>query len=130
MDSRPPTPFPFMAIEMEVAEALVDMSEQEVCPICDSLGTYKTHTDHGVNKCPTCEDKVCSECFWGCRYTCPVALPKPQSRKLSNEEIDISPKKEACKYCEALDIRYSNYDTTYKLFGFVCSDCAAAISGF
>ena len=122
MDSRPPTPFPFMAMPDELIPE---------CPICGCIGTFKTHAEHGVNKCPTCEDKVCSECYWGCRYMCPVALPKPQHQEKKDEQIQLSPKKEMCVCCKSLDIRYSQYTRTYELHGgFLCSDCASAISGF
>jgi hypothetical protein len=120
-----------METEIEVAKSLLEMSKQEPCPACETLGTYKTHTNHGVNKCATCEDKVCSECFLGCRYTCPVALPKLQHPVKKQEQLDLSPKKEVCAYCSSLDIRYSQYARMYELEGkFMCSDCASAISGF
>jgi hypothetical protein len=46
------------------------------CPSCGEMA-YASHADRGISGCHTCQDKVCSECFYGCRYSCPVAVPPP-----------------------------------------------------
>ena len=43
---------------------------QQCCPECGSEGTYKSHAAHGVSACHGCEEKICSECAHGARYTC------------------------------------------------------------
>lgn len=54
----------------------------EPCPACNRVGTYGTHAEHGYATCHGCEEKMCSYCFTGCRYTCKYAqtilqLPPP-----------------------------------------------------
>lgn len=54
----------------------------EPCPACNEVGTYVTHASQGVTICHGCEEKMCTYCFQGCRYTCKIAqriltLPPP-----------------------------------------------------
>lgn len=48
----------------------------EACPECNDIA-YASHEAHGVKGCNSCEEKVCSTCFHGCRYMCPVATSSP-----------------------------------------------------
>ena len=63
-------------MESIAAQALVLLSRMEECPSCGEL-SYASHASRGVQGCNSCEEKVCSKCFYGCRYTCPVAKPPP-----------------------------------------------------
>ena len=63
----------------------------EECPCCTET-TYASHKDRGIKQCNTCEEKVCSTCFYGCRYTCPVAISKPINleRQVNNDKWESS----------------------------------------
>lgn len=63
-------------MELIAAQALVMLSNMEECPSCGEM-EYASHSARGVTGCNSCEEKVCSKCYYGCRYTCPVAIPQP-----------------------------------------------------
>jgi hypothetical protein len=54
------------------AEALVTLS-RDPCPDCNE--PYVTHESRGIRTCNGCPDKVCSNCFDGARYFCPLRPP-------------------------------------------------------
>jgi len=55
---------------LEVAFTLVELSQSETCPMCNTEGSYRPHpTDL---KCSSCDPKVCGACMHGCRYFCPL----------------------------------------------------------
>ncbi len=60
----------------QAAQALILLSKMENCPECGEIA-YVSHADWGIKGCNTCEEKVCLNCFNGCRYTCPLAVPPP-----------------------------------------------------
>ncbi len=61
----------------------------EPCPACGKTGTYKTHSAHGYSQCRGCEEKICSDCAHGARYTCAFFQAKmrlPLERQLSEDK--------------------------------------------
>lgn len=49
----------------------------EPCPECNLLGTFVTHASCGLRTCNGCSDSVCTSCFDGARYHCPLRRPVP-----------------------------------------------------
>lgn len=66
----------------------------EPCPSCNEMGTYVTHQSQGADVCHGCDEKICTNCFEGCRYTCKVAqknlislpLPPKLERQLTESK--------------------------------------------
>lgn len=52
----------------------------EPCPKCNSSDAFVTHTSKGHRTCNGCADTVCTNCFDGARYYCPLRqspIPPP-----------------------------------------------------
>lgn len=63
----------------------------EPCPSCGDITTYKSHAEHGHKPCHGCEEKICSECAHGARYTCAffqerLRTPPPVERQLTESK--------------------------------------------
>ena len=97
--------------EMEAqaaAEALVKLSNEccasraafmEPCPDCNAPAAYVTHASRGIACCNGCVDALCSNCFSGARYFCPLRktafLPPPARVLVRQEALGVqSPKAE------------------------------------
>jgi hypothetical protein len=55
------------------------------CPSCQSLTGYIRH----VKPCNGCENMICTNCRYGARYFCPLAIPPPSlpiSRQCSTDK--------------------------------------------
>jgi hypothetical protein len=96
-------------IELEDAAAmLVKLSKEccasrptfmEPCPDCSAPAAYVTHASQGIKCCNGCEESLCSNCFGGARYYCPLRkldlLPPPQPPLVRQEAVGVqSPKAE------------------------------------
>jgi len=94
--------------EQDAAEALVQLSREccatrpifmEPCPSCHTAAPRVTHADAGLRCCNGCEDKLCSNCFDGARYFCPLRttpfLVPPNGPLVRQEAVGVqSPKAE------------------------------------
>jgi len=67
--------------ELAAADALVALSKSccadradfmEPCPSCSLRVPRVTHADAGLRCCNGCEETLCSNCFEGARYFCPL----------------------------------------------------------
>jgi hypothetical protein len=67
--------------EEEAAEALLLLSKScctdrapfmEPCPDCNKVALRVTHAAEGIQRCNGCEESLCTNCFGGARYFCPL----------------------------------------------------------
>lgn len=79
--------------EMDAAEALAKLCRPEFmepCPSCGNQESYITHASQGLRTCNGCEDKFCTNCYYGSRYCCTYVYlpspPHPLSRQCSEEK--------------------------------------------
>lgn len=49
----------------------------EPCPVCES-STLVSHSASNLSTCNGCEENVCTQCFAGARYYCPLINPVPK----------------------------------------------------
>jgi hypothetical protein len=61
----------------------------EPCPSCNTAGSYITHAERGIACCNGCSERLCSQCFTGARYYCPLLmlLPPPPGPLVRQEAI-------------------------------------------
>lgn len=93
------------------AEALILLSKtcctgradfMEPCPECNQPAPKMTHADVGLTVCNGCSDNLCTNCFTGARYFCPLRLrmglgflPAPSGPLQRQEALGVqSPKVE------------------------------------
>ena len=49
----------------------------EPCPSCSTVGAYVTHAAQNVPCCNGCNERICTACFTGARYYCPLRVNAP-----------------------------------------------------
>jgi hypothetical protein len=94
--------------ELSAAKALVTISISccadrpdfmEPCPSCTMRAPRVTHADAGLRCCNGCEETLCSNCYTGARYFCPLRriefLTPPPGPLVRQEALGVqSPKAE------------------------------------
>lgn len=106
-----------VTMESIAIDSLLLLSKMEQCPVCQEY-SYASHQDRGIQGCHTCDEKVCSTCFFGCRYTCPIAAPKPKELE---RQLNIAHWEDAEDYlrehteCNELVVQYIPDTHLYKL---------------
>jgi hypothetical protein len=88
----------------DAADALVKLSREccaarpvfmEPCPGCHTAAPRITHASRGFRCCNGCSESLCSTCFEGARYFCPLRLCAPLGPLVRQVALGVqSPKAE------------------------------------